>query len=180
MCRLRFVNRLNPTPHKHLWDFISLCTRLSLLRAFFILNVASHILHWNSRESLCLKAMCVKCVLDMKCCPTYFTHKVTLQIVSHKVTLQIVRLLGREAAELTLMWCFFFVVFLNGAGELAFWNINVNILRNNILFEKVCLGIPVEAFKVHSKSPYESLNNFPAMFRNHLLYTVCNKILWNH
>lgn len=69
---------------------------------------------------------------------------------------------------------------LNGAGELAFWNINVNILRNNILFEKVCLGIPVEAFKVHSKSPYESLNNFPAMFRNHLLYTVCNKILWNH
>lgn len=56
--------------------------------------------------------VCVKCVLGIKCCPTYFTHKVMLQIVTHKVTLQIVRLLGREAAELTLMWRFFFVVFL--------------------------------------------------------------------
>lgn len=72
----------------------------------------------------------------------------------------------------------------NGAGELAFLKYQCKhpfkTYRNNILFEKVWLGIPVEAFKVHSKSPYESLNNFPAMFRNHLLYTVCNKTLWNH
>ena len=59
MCRRKLVNRLNPTPHQHLWDFSSLWTCRCLLSMFFTLNDAGHWSHWNSLESLCLKAMWV-------------------------------------------------------------------------------------------------------------------------